>query len=84
MDRTAIIDIIWYFVLCFIAYVLFTYTFYVVVLLSLFYVTRLLLERGAVGTDINDSAVIITGCDSGSVKFALVMCVFLLHVHGYS
>ena len=69
MDRTRIVDFVWYFMLCFIIYVLFSYTIYVVLLLLLLYVTRLLLDRE---TEIKDSAVLITGCDSGNMKYSLV------------
>ena len=72
MDRKRIVDFVWYFLLCFIIYVLFSYTIYVILLLLLLYVTRLLLDREAVGTEIEDSAVLITGCDSGNMKYSIV------------
>ena len=72
MDRKRIVDFVWYFLLCFIIYVLFSNTIYVVLLLLLLYVTRRLLDREAVGTEIKDSAVLITGCDSGNMNYSIV------------
>ena len=72
MDRKRMVDFVWYFVLCFIIYVLFSYTIYVILLLLLLYVTRQLLDREAVGSEIKDSAVLITGCDSGNMKYSIV------------